>query len=136
MGYPPLVTPTSQIVGAQAVLNVLMGRYKIISKETRDLVEGRYGRLPGPVDQDLRIRVLSGRESITVRPADLIEPEWDKVKSGSAGKAFTDEDAMVFGLFPQVAEQYMKKRGTPPEENNRKEKPQAANPAAVPASRQ
>ncbi|MDH4184757.1 MAG: pyruvate carboxylase subunit B [Nitrospinota bacterium] len=123
MGYPPLVTPTSQIVGAQAVLNVLMGRYKMISKETRDLVEGRYGKLPGPVDPDLVARVMGDRECISVRPADLLEPEWEKVKTEAKGKAVTDEDLMVYALFPQVADQYMKKRGTPTEETTKKEKP-------------
>ncbi|MDH5639622.1 MAG: pyruvate carboxylase subunit B [Nitrospinota bacterium] len=115
MGYPPLVTPTSQIVGAQAVLNVLMGRYKIISRETRDLVEGRYGRLPGPVAPELLARVVGDREVITVRPADLIEPEWDKFKEDTKEKTSIDEDVMVFALFPQVADDYLKKRGTPPE---------------------
>ncbi|MDH5679386.1 MAG: pyruvate carboxylase subunit B [Nitrospinota bacterium] len=112
MGFPPLVTPTSQIVGAQAVLNVLMGRYKIISRETRDLVEGRYGRLPGPVAPELITRVLGDRELITVRPADLLEPELDKVRLDAQGKASTEEDLMVFALFPQVAGDYMKNRGT------------------------
>jgi oxaloacetate decarboxylase alpha subunit len=112
LGYPPLVTPTSQIVGTQAVLNVIMGeRYKMVSKESQDLLEGRYGKLPAPVDKELRKKVSKGKEQITCRPADLLKPEWEKFKKELPGKS--DEDIMVHALFPQVSEQYFKKRGMP-----------------------
>jgi len=121
MGYPPLVTPTSQIVGTQAVLNVLMGRYKVISKESRDLIQGKYGKLPGPVDQGLMDQVCGDKGCITARPADLLEPEWEKLKEEVNDKATGDEDVIVFALFPQVADQYLEKRGTPPDEIYKKE---------------
>jgi len=121
MGYPPLVTPTSQIVGTQAVLNVLMGRYKVISKEAQALIEGKYGKLPGELDPTLKKLALGDREPISVRPADLLEPEWERLKKEVADKATRDEDVLAFALFPQVAEQYLKKRGSPPEEKFKKE---------------
>ncbi len=130
MGYPPLVTPTSQIVGTQAVLNVLMGRYKVISKESRDLIQGKYGKLPGPVDQELMDQVCSDKGCITVRPADLLEPEWEKLKEEVKNKATDDEDVIVFALFPQVADQYLEKRGTPPDEIYKKEEAVPAQTAA------
>ena len=121
MGYPPLVTPTSQIVGTQAVLNVLMGRYKVISKESQALIEGKYGKLPGPVDPELMKKVCGDKECLTVRPADVLEPEWEKLKEEVKDKATKEEDVIVFALFPQVAETYLKKRGTPPDEVFKKE---------------
>jgi len=129
MGYPPLVTPTSQIVGTQAVLNVLMGRYKVITKESRALVEGNYGKLPGDVDPDLLKQVLGDKEQVTVRPADLLEPEWESLKEEVKDKATKDEDVIVFALFPQVADQYLEKRGTPSQEVFKKE--EAPAPAAA-----
>ncbi len=116
LGYPPLVTPTSQIVGTQAVLNVLMGRYKVISKETKALVEGNYGKLPGTLDPDLKAKVCGEEACITVRPADLLEPEWEKLKEEVKDKATKDEDVIIFALFPQVADKYLAKRGTPSDE--------------------
>lgn len=81
LGYPPLVTPTSQIVGTQAVLNVLMGeRYKVIPKEVKDYVRGLYGRPPKPISEDMVARIIEDEEPITVRPADLLEPEYGKMK--------------------------------------------------------
>ena len=77
-GYPPLVTPTSQIVGTQAVLNVLMGRYKMISKESKGLLRGEYGQLPAEVNEEVRKLAIGDDEVITCRPADLIEPELPK----------------------------------------------------------
>jgi len=131
LGYPPLVTPTSQIVGTQAVMNVLMGRYKVITKETQALIEGKYGKVPGEMDAELVKRVCGDKEVITVRPADLLEPEWDRLKKEVADKATKDEDVIVFALFPQVAEQYMKKRGLPPAEKFKKEETAPAHPAPV-----
>ncbi|VAX15278.1 Oxaloacetate decarboxylase alpha chain [hydrothermal vent metagenome] len=128
MGYPPLVTPTSQIVGTQSVLNVLMGRYKVISKESQGLIEGKYGKLPGPLDPDLLQKVVGDNERVTVRPADLLEPEWEKLKEDVKDKATKDEDVIIFALFPQIAEQYLEKRGTPPDEVFKKE--EAPAPAA------
>jgi oxaloacetate decarboxylase alpha subunit len=135
MGYPPLVTPTSQIVGTQAVLNVLMGRYKAISKESQALIEGKYGKLPGQLDPELKKLALGDREPITVRPADLIEPEWERLKKEVADKATRDEDVIVFALFPQVAEQYLKKRGTKPEEKFKKDEAVQPAPSAAPAAK-
>jgi len=126
MGYPPLVTPTSQIVGTQAVLNVLMGRYKVISKESRGLIEGNYGKLPGPLDPELLKKVCGDNERVTVRPADLLEPEWEQLKEDVKEKATKDEDVIIFALFPQVAEKYLEKRGTPPDEIFKKEEAPAA----------
>lgn len=112
LGYPPLVTPTSQIVGTQAVLNVMTGeRYSMISKESQDLIQGKYGKLPAPPDPELLKKVLKGKEPITCRPADLIEPEWEKFKLEMPGKS--DEDVMVHALFPQVSEKYFRDRGKP-----------------------
>ncbi|MBI5816196.1 MAG: sodium-extruding oxaloacetate decarboxylase subunit alpha [Nitrospinae bacterium] len=125
LGYPPLVTPTSQIVGTQAVMNVLMGRYKTITKETSALIEGKYGKVPGDISPELLKKVCGENQPITVRPADLLEPEWDRLKSEVADKAVKDEDVIIFALFPQVAEQYMKKRGTPPSEKFKKDEPAA-----------
>ncbi len=127
LGYPPLVTPTSQIVGTQAVLNVLMGRYKVISKETQALVEGKYGKLPGTLDPDLKKQVCGDKECIITRPADLLEPEWEKLKEEVKDKATSDEDVIIFALFPQVADKYLEKRGTPSDEVFKKvETPAAA----------
>lgn len=132
MGYPPLVTPTSQIVGTQAVLNVLMGRYKVISKEAQALVEGKYGKLPGTLSPELKKLALGDREPISVRPADLLEPEWERLKKEVADKASRDEDVLVFALFPQVAEQYLKKRGSPPEEKFKKDEVSPSAPKDTP----
>ncbi|VAX24376.1 Oxaloacetate decarboxylase alpha chain [hydrothermal vent metagenome] len=126
LGYPPLVTPTSQIVGTQSVLNVLMGRYKNISKETEGIISGRYGKLPGTVDPELIKRVCGDEQPITVRPADLLEPEWENLKKEVEDKATKDEDVIIFALFPQIAEKYLEKRGTPPTESFKKEEPKPA----------
>lgn len=131
MGYPPLVTPTSQIVGTQAVLNVLMGRYKVISKESEGLIKGNYGKTPGTIDPELLKTVCGDEERVTVRPADLLEPEWEKLKADVKDKATEEEDIIIFALFPQIAEQYLEKRGTPPDEVFKKAE---APPAAPPKS--
>jgi len=93
LGYPPLVTPTSQIVGTQATLNVLMGRYKMITKETKAYVQGLYGRSPGPIDPEIQRLCIGDETPITTRPADSLEPElplrrpsWNRRASGSARK--------------------------------------------------
>ncbi len=104
MGYPPLVTPTSQIVGIQAVLNVLMGdRYKLCPGEVKDYVRGFYGRPPAPINETIKQKVIGDEKIITVRPADLLEPVWEKAKEETANLAESDEDILTYILFPQVA---------------------------------
>ncbi len=109
-GYPPLVTPTSQIVGTQAVLNVLMGRYKMISKESKGLLRGEYGKLPGKVNEEVKRLAIGDEEAITVRPADLIAPELEKYREESKGLAKSDEDVLSYALFPQVAKKFLATR--------------------------
>ena len=105
-GYPPLVTPTSQIVGTQAVLNVLMGRYKMISKESKGLLRGEYGKLPGKVNEEVRKMAIGDDKVIDVRPADLIEPELEKYRQETKGIAKCEEDVLSYALFPQVAQKF------------------------------
>ena len=106
-GYPPLVTPTSQIVGTQAVLNILSGeRYKMITKESKGLLRGEYGRLPGKVNEEVRKKAIGDDEVITVRPADLLEPELEHYKEVTKGIAKSEEDVLSYALFPQVAEKF------------------------------
>ena len=117
-GYPPLVTPTSQIVGTQAVLNVLSGeRYKMVTKESKALLRGEYGRLPAPVNEEVRKKAIGDDKVITCRPADLIEPELEKyareMKEKGLGKS--EEDVLSYALFPQVAEKFLAKRDKAPE---------------------
>ena len=109
-GYPPLVTPTSQIVGTQAVLNVLMGRYKMISKESKGMLRGEYGKLPGKVNEEVRKLAIGDEEPITVRPADLIAPELEKYREESKGLAKSEEDVLSYALFPQVAKNFLENR--------------------------
>ncbi|MEE1245255.1 MAG: oxaloacetate decarboxylase subunit alpha [Acutalibacteraceae bacterium] len=112
-GYPPLVTPTSQIVGTQAVLNVLSGeRYKMVPKESKALLRGEYGRLPAEVNEQVRKKAIGDDEVITCRPADLIEPELKKYKAEMQQKGIgkSDEDVLSYALFPQVAEKFLKNR--------------------------
>ncbi|MFN3238104.1 MAG: sodium-extruding oxaloacetate decarboxylase subunit alpha [Pseudomonadales bacterium] len=123
LGYIPLVTPTSQIVGTQSVLNVLSGeRYKNITKETEGVLKGEYGATPAEVDKDLQARVLDGGEAITCRPADLLEPEFDKLKEEllakekSEGLVFgesVDDDVLTYALFPQVGLKFLANRNNP-----------------------
>jgi pyruvate carboxylase subunit B len=112
LGYPPLVTPTSQIVGVQAVLNVLFGRYKMVSMETQDYVYGLYGRPPVPISDEIKKLVLKGykrgKEPITCRPADLIGPEMEKAKEESKGVAKNVCDTLIYALFPQTGTQFLK----------------------------
>lgn len=109
MGFPPLVTPTSQIVGAQAVINVLVGeRYKVVSNEVRQYFAGFYGRPPAPMNEAVQRQILGDREPITDRPADHIEPELAqaRVEAKEAGGDGSDEDALSFALFPQPAKEF------------------------------
>ena len=114
MGYPPLVTPTSQIVGSQATLNVLTGeRYKVITKETRQCVLGNYGKLPAAIDEELMSKVSEDGKVTDCRPADLLDPEWDTVCE-ELGDAYTsEEDRLTYALFPKVALQFFETRGKP-----------------------
>ncbi len=106
-GYPPLVTPTSQIVGSQAVLNVLAGeRYKMVTKESKGLLRGEYGKLPAPVNEEVRKKAIGDDDLITCRPADLIEPEMDKYREETKDIAKCDEDVLSYALFPQVAPKF------------------------------
>ncbi len=112
-GYPPLVTPSSQIVGTQAVMNVVMGeRYKMVTKETRDLFAGKYGRVPMPVNEEVAEKVLKGEKRITYRPADDLEPEYEKLKQEVMEKGFytQEEDVLSYASFPEVAENFFKWR--------------------------
>jgi len=114
LGYPPLVTPTSQIVGTQAVLNVITGeRYKMISKESQEVLKGNYGKLPGVADEALQTKALDGAKLTTCRPADNIKPELEALRKEFPDR--NDEDLMVHALFPQLSESYYKNRGTLPE---------------------
>ncbi len=110
-GYPPLVTPTSQIVGTQAVLNVLMGKYKMISKESKGLLRGEYGRLPAPTNPEV-VKLALGEDgkAITHRPADDIAPEMDKYREAVKGVMEQEEDVLSYALFPQVASDFFKYR--------------------------
>ena len=125
-GYPPLVTPTSQIVGSQAVLNVLSGeRYKIFTKESKGVLRGEYGKLPGEVNEEVRKKAIGNDEVITVRPADLLEPEMEKYREETKGIAKSEEDVLSYALFPQVAKTFFEYR------DNGGEKKTEADPNAV-----
>ncbi len=118
-GYPPLVTPTSQIVGTQAVLNVLSGeRYKMITKESKGLLKGEYGQLPGEVNEEVRKKAIGDEQPITVRPADLLEPELEKYREETKDIAKCEEDVLSYALFPQVAEKFFKTRDNVQEETS------------------
>ncbi len=112
MGYPPLVTPTSQIVGIQAVQNVLLGRYKVISAQVKDYFYGLYGRPPMPVDPDIQKLALKGYERgetpITVRPADVLKPELEAAKEATKGIAKDIGDVLTYALYPQVGLRFLK----------------------------
>ena len=111
LGYPPLVTPMSQMVGVQAANNVLSGeRYKNISKEVKAYLRGEYGKAPGAIDEELIAKVLGDEKPITGRYADTLLPEFEKAKVALAGIAKSDEDVLSYLLFPQIAEKYFQAR--------------------------
>ena len=113
-GYPPLVTPTSQIVGTQAVMNVLGGeRYKMVPKESKGLLRGEYGQVAGVVNEEVRKKALGDAEIITCRPADLIAPEMDKYREETKGFAKSEEDVLSIAMFPQVAKKFIEERDNP-----------------------
>ena len=109
-GYPPLVTPTSQIVGTQAVFNVLMGRYRTFTKESKGLLRGEYGALPGEVNEEIRKMAIGSDEVITCRPADLLKPELETIKEQYSDITSSEEDILSCAMFPQVAPEFIKKR--------------------------
>ncbi|WP_114417259.1 sodium-extruding oxaloacetate decarboxylase subunit alpha [Marinospirillum perlucidum] len=123
LGYIPLVTPTSQIVGTQAVMNVLMGeRYKSISKEVQKVLKGEYGAAPSELNKELQDRVLEGKEPITCRPADLIDDEMDKLEKELEAKAKDEgielakgenklDDVLTYALFPEIGLKFLRNRG-------------------------
>ena len=111
LGEPPLVTPSSQIVGTQAVFNVLMGeRYKMVTKETKDILLGKYGATVKPFNQEVQKKCIGDAKPITCRPADLLENEMDKLEKEVAPYKEQDEDVLSYALFPQVATDYFKYR--------------------------
>lgn len=111
LGYPPLVTPTSQIVGTQAVINVLNGeRYKTVTNETKLYLEGRYGRAPGPINEVVRKLAIGSRSVIDCRPADLIEPEMERLRTQVGDLAQSEEDVLTFAMFPDLAREYLEAR--------------------------
>ncbi len=116
-GYPPLVTPTSQIVGSQAVMNVLTGtRYSTFPRESKMLLRGEYGRLPGPISEEVRRKALGDEPVITCRPADLLSPEMARMREETKAYAKTDEDVLSCALFPQVAPDFLRRKYAPPAE--------------------
>ncbi len=111
MGYPPLVTPLSQMVGTQAVLNVLSGeRYKMVPKEINDYLHGKYGKAPAPVDEEIRKKIIGDDPVITHRPADDLKPEFESLKKQYKKVAKSDEDVLSIALFGDVALKFLEKR--------------------------
>lgn len=109
-GYPPLVTPTSQIVGTQAVFNVLFGKYKNCSGQFKDLVAGKYGTTPVAIDPEFRKKIIGDEKPVTCRPADLLEPELEKLRAEIPQWIEQEEDVLTYAQFPQVAPKFFKAR--------------------------
>ncbi|WP_022820326.1 oxaloacetate decarboxylase subunit alpha [Fusobacterium russii] len=108
LGYPPLVTPLSQMVGTQAVFNVLTGvRYKLVPNEIREYVRGMYGKSPVPISEEIKEKIIPNKELFTGRPADLLQPEYEKLQEESKDFARNEEDVLTYALFPQVAKDYL-----------------------------
>ena len=125
LGYPPLVTPASQIVGTQAVLNVLSGaRYKLVPGEVKAYVRGLYGRPPSPINPEIQKKIIGDEEPLTLRPADKLEPGLEKAKRESAELARTPEDVISYAMFPQVAKKFFEGRkiGVIPKEETKEAK--------------
>jgi len=111
LGFPPLVTPTSQIVGTQAVLNVLTGaRYKSVTTEVKHYLQGLYGKAPGQINQEVRSLAIGSLDVITCRPADLLEPELDKLRGEIEGLAKSEEDTLTYAMFPDLARTFFQER--------------------------
>ena len=110
-GYPPLGTPSSQIVGAQAVMNVITGeRYKMLPKQTKDYVRGMYGKQPGEMNPELIKKALGDEQPISCRPADLIEPQYEKLRAEAGSLARSEEDVLTYAMFPAVASEFLKRK--------------------------
>jgi Pyruvate/oxaloacetate carboxyltransferase len=111
LGYPPLVTPTSQIVGVQAVLNVMTGeRYSKVTKEVKEYVKGFYGRPPAPIDPELVKKILGDEKTIDTRPGELIQPETEKAKNDLGLLAKSDEDVLIYVILGEIGKKYLQKR--------------------------
>jgi pyruvate carboxylase subunit B len=114
MGYPPLVTPTSQIVGVQSVLNVIAGRYKMITKEVKDYFYGLYGRPPAPVNPEVQKKALKGYERgetpIDIRPADVLQPEMEHATKALEGISNRMGDILIYALYPTTGMEFLKKK--------------------------
>ncbi len=110
LGYPPLVTPTSQIVGTQAVLNVLMGRYTMVTNEVRNYMRGLYGATPTPVNEEIRRRIIGDEQPITGRPADYLEPQLAQARREIGIYLQKEEDVLSYAIFPQVAKKFLEER--------------------------
>ncbi|MBC7232290.1 MAG: pyruvate/oxaloacetate carboxyltransferase [Chloroflexi bacterium] len=120
LGYPPLVTPTSQIVGTQATLNVLLGeRYKIVPEEVKAYVKGFYGRPPAPIDEEVKKRILGDEQPIACRPADLLEPGYEKAAQEIGDLAQSEEDVLSYALFPHIARTFLERRARGESEEER-----------------
>lgn len=119
LGFPPLVTPMSQMVGTQAVFNVLTGeRYKMVPNEIKDYLRGQYGKTPAPVDEKFRQSIIGDDEVITDRPADHLEPEFETLREELGDLARTDEDVLTYALFPEVGKQYLENKYNPVQEED------------------
>ena len=117
LGYPPLVTPLSQMVGTQAVMNVISGeRYKLVPKEIKDYLHGRYGKAPAPINQEVQKKIIGDDEVITCRPADLIAPEFEELKEKYRDIAKCDEDVLSIALFEKNALEFLGKKYGPKED--------------------
>jgi oxaloacetate decarboxylase (Na+ extruding) subunit alpha len=111
LGYPPLVTPMSQMVGTQSLFNVLMGeRYKLVPKEIKDYVRGLYGKPPYPIKKEIKNKIIGNEKIVTVRPADLLKPEYENTKKEIGDLARSEEDVLSYALFPQVAKTFFENR--------------------------
>jgi pyruvate carboxylase subunit B len=111
LGYPPLVTPTSQIIGTQAVLNVLTGhRYKTITNEVKLYLQGKYGRAPAEVNETVRRNAIGSEQTIDVRPADLLSPEMDRLRDDIGELAGSEEDILTYAMFPEIGRDFLEHR--------------------------
>ena len=111
LGYPPLVTPSSQIVGTQAALNVMVGeRYKVIPEEVKQYIRGYYGKTPAPIDPEVQRKAIGDEQPITCRPAELLSPGWEKAKAEIGDLATSEEDVLSYALFPQIARPFLERR--------------------------
>ena len=122
LGYPPLVTPLSQMVGTQAVFNVISGqRYKMVPKEIKDYVKGLYGKSPVAVSEEIKEKIIGNEKVFTGRPADLLEAEYEKLKEESKEFTKSEEDVLMYAMFPQVAQTYLEKKYHSAKQEERKE---------------